>query len=87
MSDIAKQQIKDYIMAEFLPGESPDELTDTTPLISGGILDSIATLKLVMFIEETWGVAFAPHEVDKENLDTLASMTRLLVSKKPALAG
>ena len=87
MSEIAKQQIKDYIMAEFLPGESPDELTDTTPLISGGILDSIATLKLVMFIEETWKVAFAPHEVDKENLDTLASMTRLLVSKKPALAG
>lgn len=87
MSNAAKQQIKDYIMAEFLPGESPDELTDTTPLISGGILDSIATLKLVMFIEETWGVSFAPHEVDKENLDTLSSITRLLVVKKPALAG
>ena len=87
MSNAAKQQIKDYIMDEFLPGESPDELTDTTPLISGGILDSIATLKLVMFIEETWGVSFAPHEVDKENLDTLSSITRLLVAKKPALAG
>ena len=87
MSNAAKQQIKDYIMAEFLPGESPDELTDTTPLISGGILDSIATLKLVMFIEETWGVSFAPHEVDKENLDTLNAITRLLVAKKPALAG
>ena len=87
MSNAAKQQIKDFIMAEFLPGESADELTDTTPLISGGILDSIATLKLVMFIEETWGVSFAPHEVDKENLDMLSSITRLLVEKKPALAG
>ena len=87
MSNAAKQQIKDFLMAEFLPGESPDELTDTTPLISGGILDSIATLKLVMFIEETWGVSFAPHEVDKENLDTLSAVTRLLVAKKPALAG
>ena len=32
---------------EFLPGEDPEELTDTTPLITGGIFDSIATLKLV----------------------------------------
>jgi acyl carrier protein len=85
VTQAVKQQIKDYIMAEFLPGESPDELTDTTPLISGGILDSIATLKLVMFIEETWSVAFAPHEVDKENLDTLTSIMRLLGQKKPEL--
>ena len=40
MSNAAKQQIKDYIMTEFLPGESPDELTDSTPLISGGILEN-----------------------------------------------
>lgn len=81
MSATAKQEVKDYIMSEFLPGESPDELTDDTPLISGGILDSIATLKLVMFMEETYGVNFEPHEVDKENLDSLALIDRLLQSK------
>jgi len=59
-------------MKEFLPGENPDELTETTPLISGGILDSIATLKLVMFLEERFSVSFEPHEIDKENLDDLA---------------
>lgn len=68
-------------MAEFLPGEDPAELTDTTPLISGGILDSIATLKLVMYAEEKYGVGFEPHEVDKENLDTLELITALLRSK------
>jgi len=85
MTDVT-QQIKDYIMSEFLPGESPDELTDDTPLISGGILDSIATLKLVMFMEETYRVSFEPHEVDKENLDTLALITRVLKSKIAARA-
>ena len=81
MTDTIKQDIKDFIMAEFLPGESPDELTDSTPLISGGILDSIATLKLVMHLEEKYGVNFEPHEVDKENLDTLELITKLLRSK------
>lgn len=81
MTDEIKQDIKNFIMAEFLPGESPDELTDSTPLISGGILDSIATLKLVMYVEEKYRVNFEPHEVDKENLDTLDLITRLLRSK------
>ena len=83
MTDALMQRIKSFIMEEFLPGESPDELTETTPLISGGILDSIATLKLVMFMEEEYGVSFQPHEVDKENLDDLASIARLLQSKNP----
>ena len=86
MSDALTQRIKNFIMAEFLPGESPDELTETTPLISGGILDSIATLKLVMFMEEEYGVSFSPHEIDKENLDDLVSIARLLQSKIPSVA-
>ena len=84
MSDAAKQKIKDFIMAQFLPGEDPSELTDDTPLISGGILDSIATLQLVMFIEENFRVSFEPHEVDKENLDSLNLMAKLLQSKAAA---
>ena len=44
MEDI-KQTVKAYILKEFLPGENPAELVDSTPLITGGILDSIATLK------------------------------------------
>jgi len=83
MTNTVEQKIKNYIMSEFLPGENPDELNETTPLISGGILDSIATLKLVMFLEEEYAVSFEPHEVDKENLDTIASIMRVISSKNP----
>ena len=55
MANAIKQTIKEFILDEFLPGEDPDELTESTPLITGGILDSIATLKLVMFLEERYG--------------------------------
>jgi len=87
MTDVIKQRIKDFIMSEFLPGEDPAELTDETPLISGGILDSIATLKLVLFMEEQYMITFEPHEVDKENLDTISRIVRLLASKVTAKAG
>jgi len=84
MSDAIKQDVKDFIMAEFLPGESPDELTDGTPLITGGILDSIATIKLVTYVEDKYHISFEPHEVDKENLDTIDLIARLLRAKLPA---
>ena len=74
--------IKTYILKEFLPGEDPNELTDATPLITGGILDSIATLKLVLFMEERFGVTLEAHETDAEHLNTLVDIERLVLSKK-----
>jgi acyl carrier protein len=82
MAEDIKQAVKSFIMEEFLPGEDPDELTDTTPLITGGVLDSIATLKLVMFLEERFGVTLEPHEVDPEHLDTTACIEELVRSKR-----
>ncbi len=77
-----KNTVKSYILKEFLLGENPDELTDSTPLITGGILDSIATLKLVAFIEDRYSVTLEAHEADVENLNTIADITNLILSKK-----
>jgi acyl carrier protein len=82
MSDTTKQQIKQFILDEFLPGEDPAELQDHTPLISGGILDSIATLKLVMYLEETFKISLEAHEADRENLDNLVDIAALVQSKQ-----
>lgn len=77
-----KASVKTYILEEFLPGEDPDELADDTPLITGGVLDSLATLKLVSFLEETFNVSIAAHEVDTENLNTLNDIGALVMSKQ-----
>ena len=82
MTDDIKTVIKEVILREFLPGEDSSELTDTTPLITGGILDSIATVKLVMFIEERYGISLQAHEVDAEHLDTISQIAQLIRSKK-----
>jgi acyl carrier protein len=74
--------VKQFILAEFLPGEDPAELTPSTSLITTGILDSIATLKLVAFLEETFGISIAAHEADVEHLNTLADIAHLVDSKR-----
>lgn len=82
MTENIKQSLRTFIIKEFLPGEDPDKLTDDAPLISGGILDSIATLKLIMHIEDAYGVMFEAHEADKEHLDTLNQIEQLIRSKQ-----
>ena len=68
-------------MREFLPGEDPETLSDETPLISGGILDSIKIMKLVIFLEETHGLEFQTHEINTDHIDTLESIARIVRRK------
>ena len=42
MTEDIKKALKQFILQEFLPGEDPEQLTEATPLITGGVLDSIA---------------------------------------------
>lgn len=74
--------VRTFILDEFLPGEDPSQLTDTTPLISGGILDSLATIKLVTFLEERFKITIQAHEADADHMDTMADIAKLVASKQ-----
>ena len=76
-----KQVIRVYILEEFLPGENPAELTDSTPLMTGGILDSLATIKLVAFLEQRFKIQIQAHETMVDYLDTLTDIAQLVSSK------
>jgi len=82
--DEIRNAVHAYILDHFLPGEDPAELTDQTPLITGGILDSIRTLKLVVFLEDRFGVTVEAHEAGVENLDSVGQIARLIAGKKLA---
>lgn len=69
--DDIRNDVRSYILEEFLPGEDPAALEDTTELISGGILDSIASVKLVSHLEERYGIRFEAHEVSVDYLETI----------------
>lgn len=83
MDEVA-ELIREYILREFLPGEDPSELTDATPLITGGVLDSISTLKLVTFLEDRFGIVVEAHEAGVDRLDTIRQIAELVAEKKAA---
>jgi acyl carrier protein len=80
MNDV-ENTVRQYILSEFLPGENAEQLADSTPLVTGGILNSLGTLKLVMFLEERFGIQLQPHEADADHLNTIADIASLVRSK------
>lgn len=71
-----------YLLDEYLPGESPDSLGNSTPLITSGILDSIGTVKLASFLEGEFGIELEAHEMSVDLLNTIDDITRLVLSKR-----
>ena len=74
-------EVRNYILSEFLPDEDPASLENTTPLISAGILDSIATAKLVSHLEERFDIRFKAHEVGAQKLDTVEKIVAAVEEK------
>lgn len=79
-----ENRVSSYILNEFLPDEDPANLAFSTPLITGGILDSLATLKLVAFLEQEFAISMEAHEADAEYLDTIERIAQLVRSKSPS---
>src|SRR3546814_3074337 len=49
-----RQEIKQFILGNFLFTDDDSAFTDDTSLIQQGIVDSTGILELIVFIEETW---------------------------------
>lgn len=77
-----KEELRDYILAEFLPGEKPSSLKDDTPLRTSGILDSVAILKMVAFVEQRYGIEVEAHEAGVENFDSIEAIASFVKSRK-----
>ena len=76
-----KASLKSFLLQEFLPDENPALVTYTTPLMTSGILDSIATVDLVSHLEESYGIKVEAHEVGVEHLNTIDAIADLVLSK------
>ena len=74
--------MKEYILKEFLPDEAPENLAYSTALVTTGILDSLATLDLVSFLEETYGIKVAAHEVGVDHMNTIDEIASFVISKQ-----
>lgn len=76
--------VRNFILTNYLPGESPDNVPDDMPLRSSGILDSLAILAVITFIEKEYGIEVEAHETDVDNFDRLKDIAAFVTRKRAA---
>lgn len=77
-----RELVRDFVLKELLRGEADaDELDDSTPLFSTGILDSRSVLRLVTFLEDELEITVSPTEADPQNLNTISDIVDLVREK------
>ncbi len=81
MSELS-DSIRAFILSRFLPGEPAENLTPETPLLTGGIIDSLGVLDLVQFLEERFQIKVRPYDMSDENMGSLVALERFIEEKK-----
>jgi acyl carrier protein len=74
--------IERFIVDELLLGDSNTRIDPDESLISRGVLDSLALLRLIAFIEEQFGVTVNDDEVIPDNFETVNEIKSFIDKKK-----
>ncbi len=60
------------------PDRPLDQLRDDEPLVASGLIDSLATLELIMYLESQVGMRFAESGIQPESLRSVAAILDLI---------
>ena len=76
-----KTAVRQFIAENVLLGVHQTTIDDATPLVTGGLIDSVGMFGLVAFLEERFKVEFVPREINVSNLNTLEQIEQLIRRK------
>ena len=58
-----KKQLRDYIVENFLFGDTETEFSDTDSFMEKGIIDSTGILEMITYIEENFDIKIEDDEL------------------------
>jgi acyl carrier protein len=79
-----RQQIRSYIMGNYLFTADDSELQNADSLMLRGIIDSTGAMEMILFLEETFEVTVAEEEMVPENLDSVDKIVDFIGRKRGA---
>jgi acyl carrier protein len=81
-----QDQLREYIVAQFMYDQPNARLDPETDLLNDGIVDSMGILQVVNFMEEKFGVQVSDDEIVPENFRSLRALVEFIAQKNGALA-
>jgi acyl carrier protein len=60
-----------------------EQLSDSDRLVASGLIDSLAILQIVIYLEQTYGLNFSANGFDPEQLGSIGSILDLIEREYP----
>jgi acyl carrier protein len=79
--------VNDYISREIVSDPAILPLSDGTSLLEEGILDSLSLLRLVVFLEERFGITVGEADLLPENFASVTTICDYLRSQESGRSG
>lgn len=77
-----RQQIKRYVLENFLFSDDESAIGEQDSLIRGGIVDSTGIHELIMFLEERFALSVTPEEMTPANFDSIVTIDDFVTRKR-----
>jgi acyl carrier protein len=77
-----KEVVREFILKTYLPGESADNLRDDTPLLTSGILDSLAVMTFATFIEQQFSIELDVLDTTVERFNCIRDIAATIGQKQ-----
>jgi acyl carrier protein len=84
--DDLKRVIREYVVKEYIEEGDDRVVTDESPLITGGIVDSFSMVSLKRFLERKYEIRIPDAEATPDAFDTVSRIA-VLVERCKAPAG
>jgi len=85
MTDEREQQLQDlkaFLRTIQKPNEPVESIGLNDSLVSSGLIDSLAVIQIVMYLEQAYGIDFAAAGVDPEQLSSMAGILDLVAETR-----
>lgn len=77
-----KEAIRQFILSTYLAGEKSENLRDDTPLLTSGILDSLAVMNLASFVEQRFGIELDVYDTMADNFNRIEDIAACVARKR-----
>jgi len=80
--DTVRNEIREFIIENFLFGHSNNALGDDESFLETGIIDSTGVLQLVGYLEEHFGIPVGDADVTPANLDSVNRVVKFVEARR-----
>ena len=77
-----KDQVRAYLLDNFLMGSTNQDIQDETSFMNSHILDSTGFIELISYLEEQFGIRVTDDEMVPDNLDCLRNIEQFVSGKR-----